>query len=121
MAGNTNYKKQGSRRSSSGRSSPGKKLKTETTAKKASGEKLRGENAAQLAAGDKLRFDKAVFADEAVKGVSEGTSHGRKTPKGSRASTLMIIWNGFASLRKHSERISKLFSMDNPWVVPPSS
>ncbi len=89
MAGNTNYKKQGSRRSSSGRSSPGKKLKTETTAKKASGEKLRGENAAQLAAGDKLRFDKAVFADEAVKGVSEGISHGRKTPKGSRASTLI--------------------------------
>ena len=76
-------------RSSSGRSSPGKKLKTETTAKKASGNKLRAENASQAAAGEKLRFDKAVFTDDAVKGAAEGTSHGRKTPKGSHASTLI--------------------------------
>lgn len=75
--------------SASGRSSPGSKLRTEQTAKKASGKKLQGEKASQAAAGEKLRFDKAVFADDAVKGVSEGTSHGRKTPKGSHASTLI--------------------------------
>ena len=70
----------------SGRSSPGSKLKTEVTAKKASGKKLQGEKASQAAAGEKLRFDKAVFSDETVK---EATSHGRKTPKGSHASTLI--------------------------------
>lgn len=70
----------------SGRSSPGSKLKTEQTAKKASGKKLQGEKASQAAAGEKLRFDKAVFTDETVK---EATSHGRKTPKGSHASTLI--------------------------------
>ena len=70
----------------SGRSSPGSKLKTEATAKKASGKKLQGEKASQAAAGEKLRFDKAVFSDESVK---EATSHGRKTPKGSHASTLI--------------------------------
>ena len=70
----------------SGRSSPGSKLKTEETAKKASGKKLQGERASQAAAGEKLRFDKAVFTDETVK---EATSHGRKTPKGSHASTLI--------------------------------
>ena len=72
--------------SASGRSSPGSKLKTEQTAKKASGKKLQGEKASQAAAGEKLRFDKAVFTDESVK---EATSHGRKTPKGSHASTLI--------------------------------
>ena len=72
--------------SASGRSSPGSKLKTEQTAKKASGKKLQGEKASQAAAGEKLRFDKAVFSDESVK---EATSHGRKTPKGSHASTLI--------------------------------
>ena len=72
--------------SASGRSSPGSKLKTEETAKKASGKKLQGERASQAAAGEKLRFDKAVFTDETVK---EATSHGRKTPKGSHASTLI--------------------------------
>ena len=72
--------------SASGRSSPGSKLKTEKTAKKASGKKLQGEKASQAAAGEKLRFDKAVFSDETVK---EATSHGRKTPKGSHASTLI--------------------------------
>lgn len=72
--------------SASGRSSPGRKLKTEETAKKASGKKLQGEKASQAAAGEKLRFDKAVFTDETVK---EATSHGRKTPKGSHASTLI--------------------------------
>ena len=72
--------------SASGRSSPGSKLKTEETAKKASGKKLQGEKASQAAAGEKLRFDKAVFTDETVK---EATSHGRKTPKGSHASTLI--------------------------------
>ena len=72
--------------SASGRSSPGSKLKTEQTAKKASGKKLQGEKASQAAAGEKLRFDKAVFTDETVK---EATSHGRKTPKGSHASTLI--------------------------------
>ena len=72
--------------SASGRSSPGSKLKTEETAKKASGKKLQGEKASQAAAGEKLRFDKAVFSDESVK---EATSHGRKTPKGSHASTLI--------------------------------
>ena len=72
--------------SASGRSSPGSKLKTEETAKKASGKKLQGEKASQTAAGEKLRFDKAVFTDETVK---EATSHGRKTPKGSHASTLI--------------------------------
>ena len=70
----------------SGRSSPGKKLKTEESAKKASGKKLQGEKASQAAAGEKLRFDKAVFVDDTVK---EATSHGRKTPKGSHASTLI--------------------------------
>jgi len=75
--------------SASGRSSPGSKLKTEDSAKKASRKKFQGEKASQTAAGEKLRFDKAVFADDAVKGVSEGTSHGRKTPKGSHASTLI--------------------------------
>ena len=70
----------------SGRSSPGRKLKTEVTAKKASGKKLQGEKASQAAAGEKLRFDKAVFTDETVK---EATSHGRKTPKGSHAATLI--------------------------------
>ena len=70
----------------SGRSSPGSKLKTEENAKKASGKKLQGEKASQTAAGEKLRFDKAVFTDETVK---EATSHGRKTPKGSHASTLI--------------------------------
>ena len=72
--------------SASGRSSPGSKLKTEDSAKKASGKKLQGEKASQAAAGEKLRFDKAVFTDETVK---EATSHGRKTPKGSHASTLI--------------------------------
>ena len=72
--------------SASGRSSPGSKLKTEETAKKASGKKLQGEKASQAAAGEKLRFDKAVFTDETVK---EATSHGRKTPKGSHAATLI--------------------------------
>ena len=72
--------------SASGRSSPGSKLKTEDSAKKASGKKLQGEKASQTAAGEKLRFDKAVFSDESVK---EATSHGRKTPKGSHASTLI--------------------------------
>ena len=72
--------------SASGRSSPGSKLKTEDTAKKASGKKLQGEKASQAAAGEKLRFDKAVFTDETVK---EATSHGKKTPKGSHASTLI--------------------------------
>ena len=72
--------------SASGRSSPGSKLKTEENAKKASGKKLQGEKASQAAAGEKLRFDKAVFTDETVK---EATSHGRKTPKGSHASTLI--------------------------------
>ena len=72
--------------SASRRSSPGSKLKTEETAKKASGKKLQGEKASQAAAGEKLRFDKAVFSDESVK---EATSHGRKTPKGSHASTLI--------------------------------
>ena len=70
----------------SGRSSPGSKLKTEQTAKKASGKKLQGEKASQAAAGEKLRFDKAGFSDESVK---EATSRGRKTPKGSHASTLI--------------------------------
>ena len=75
--------------SASGRSSPGSKLKTEETAKKASGKKLQGEKASQAAAGEKLRFDKAVFTDEAVEGAKAGVSHGRKTPKGSHASTLI--------------------------------
>ena len=75
--------------SASGRSSPGSKLKTEETAKKASGKKLQGEKASQAAAGEKLRFDKAVFSDEAVEGAKAGVSHGRKTPKGSHASTLI--------------------------------
>lgn len=72
--------------SASGRSSPGSKLKTEETVKKASGKKLQGEKASHVAAGEKLRFDKAIFTDETVK---EATSHGRKTPKGSHASTLI--------------------------------
>lgn len=75
--------------SASGRSSPGKKLKTEESAKKASGKKLQGEKASQAAAGEKLRFDKAVFTEDAVEGVKGGVSHGRKTPKGSHASTLI--------------------------------
>ena len=75
--------------SASGRSSPGSKLKTEQTAKKASGKKLQGEKASQAAAGEKLRFDKAVFTDEAVEGAKAGVSHGRKTPRGSHASTLI--------------------------------
>ena len=74
------------RGNASDRSSPGSKLKTEENAKKASGKKLQGEKASQAAAGEKLRFDKAVFTDETVK---EATSHGRKTPKGSHASTLI--------------------------------
>lgn len=73
----------------SGRSSPGSKLKTEQTAKRASGKKLQGEKASQAAAGEKLRFDKAVFSDEPVDGARAATSHGRKTPKGSHASTLI--------------------------------
>ena len=73
----------------SGRSSPRNKLKTEETAKRASGKKLQGEKASQAAAGEKLRFDKAVFSDEAVDGAKAATSHGRKTPKGSHASTLI--------------------------------
>ena len=72
----------------SGRSSPGSKLKTEATAKKASGKKLQGEKASQAAAGEKLRFDKAVFDTES-KAVERGRSHGRNTPKGSYASTLI--------------------------------
>ena len=72
----------------SGRSSPGSKLKTEATAKKASGKKLQGEKASQAAAGEKLRFDKAVFDTES-KAVEKGRSHGRNTPKGSYASTLI--------------------------------
>ena len=75
--------------SASGRSSPGKKLKTEETAKKASGKKLQGEKASQAAAGEKLRFDKAVFTEDAVEGAKAGVSHGRKIPKGSHASTLI--------------------------------
>ena len=73
---------------SSGRSSPGSKLKTEATAKKASGKKLQGEKASQAAAGEKLRFDKAVFDTESNI-VEKGRSHGRNTPKGSYASTLI--------------------------------
>ena len=73
----------------SGRSSPGSKLKTEVSAKKASGAKLKNEKTAQASAGEKLRHDKAVFTDEATKGVKDGMSHGRKTPKGSHASTLI--------------------------------
>ena len=72
-----------------GRASPAGKLKTEDSAKKASAKKLQSEKASQAAAGEKLRFDKAVFADDAAKGVKEGTSHGRKTPKGSHASSLI--------------------------------
>ncbi len=72
--------------SASGRSSPGSKLKTEESAKKASGKKLQSEKASQAAAGEKLCFDKAVLTDETVK---EATSHGRKTPKGSHAATLI--------------------------------
>ena len=73
----------------SGRSSPGSKLKTEASAKKASGAKLKNEKTAQASAGEKLRHDKAVFTDEATKGVKDGMSHGRKTPRGSHASTLI--------------------------------
>ena len=72
----------------SGRSSPGSKLKTAATAKKASGKKLQGEKASQAAAGEKLRFDKAVFDTESNI-VEKGRSHGRNTPKGSYASTLI--------------------------------
>ena len=72
----------------SGRSSPGSKLKTAATAKKASGKKLQGEKASQAAAGEKLRFDKAVFDTES-NNVEKGRSHGRNTPKGSYASTLI--------------------------------
>ena len=74
--------------SASGRSSPGSKLKTEESAKKTSGKKLQGEKASQAAAGEKLRFDKAVFDTES-KAVEKGRSHGRNTPKGSYASTLI--------------------------------
>ena len=77
------------RGNSSGRSSPGGKLKTEANAKKASAKKLQNEKTSQAAAGEKLRFDKAVFAEDVVKGAKEGTSHGRKTPKGSHASALI--------------------------------
>jgi hypothetical protein len=73
----------------SSRSSPGSKLKTEVSAKKASGAKLKNEKTAQASAGEKLRHDKAVFTDEATKGVKDGMSHGRKTPRGSHASTLI--------------------------------
>ena len=72
-----------------GRASPAGKLKTEDSAKKASAKKLQSEKASQAAAGEKLRFDKAVFADDAANRVKEGTSHGRKTPKGSHASSLI--------------------------------
>ena len=84
--------------SASGRSSPGRKLKTEASAKKASGRKLQNEKASQVSVGEKLLHDKAVFDTEAdfvekgrnaVKGVETGRSHGRKTPKGSHASTLL--------------------------------
>ena len=75
--------------SASGRSSPGSKLKTEASAKKASGAKLKNEKTAQASAGEKLRHDKAVFTDEVAKGAKEGMSHGRKTPKGSHASSLL--------------------------------
>ena len=71
------------------RSSPGSKLKTEASAKKASGAKLKNEKTAQASAGEKLRHDKAVFTDEAAKGAKDGMSHGRKTPKGSHASSLL--------------------------------
>ncbi len=77
------------RSNSSDRTSPGGKLKTEASAKKASAKKLQNEKTSQAAAGEKLRFDKAVFAEDAVKGAKEGTSHGRKTPKGSHASALI--------------------------------
>ena len=73
----------------SGRSSPGSKLKTEASAKKASGAKLKSEKTAQASVGEKLRHEKAVFTDEATKGVKDGMSHGRKTPRGSHASTLI--------------------------------
>lgn len=87
---NTRYERVNGQRSSSGRSSPGKKLKTETTAKKASGEKLRGETASQQAAGDKLRFDKAVFESDVKDATVKSTrSHGRKTPKNHMAKTLI--------------------------------
>ncbi len=84
--------------SASGRSSPGRKLKTEASAKKASGRKLQNEKASQVSVGEKLRHDKAVFDTEAdfvekgrnaVKDVEAGRSHGRKTPKGSHASSLL--------------------------------
>ena len=77
------------RRDATGRASPAGKLKTEDSARKASAKKLQSEKASQAAAGEKLRFDKVVFADDAAKGVKEGTSHGRKTPKGSHASSLI--------------------------------
>ena len=84
--------------SASGRSSPGSKLKTETSAKKASGKKLQAEKASQVSVGEKLRHDKAVFDTEsnvvengrnAAKGVEAGRSHGRKTPSSQRAMTLV--------------------------------
>lgn len=77
------------RGNASGRSSPGGKLKTEAKAKKASAKKLQSEKASQAAAGEKLRFDKAVFSDEAAKSLKEGTSQGRKTPRGSHVSLLI--------------------------------
>ena len=48
----------------SGRSSPGEKLKTESTAKKAVSDKLKNEKASQVSAGEKLRHDKAAFETE---------------------------------------------------------
>ena len=86
------------RGNASGRSSPGSKLKTETSAKKASGRKLQAEKASQVSAGEKLRHDKAVFDTEsdivekgrnAAKSVESGRSHGRKTPSSQRAVTLV--------------------------------
>ena len=76
-------------RSASGRSSPGKKLKTETTAKKASIAKLKAETASQAAAGEKLRFDKAVFEAESAEAIAKGKSHGRKIPANHRAATIL--------------------------------
>ena len=70
------------------RASPAGKLKTEDSAKKASAKKLQSEKASQAAAGEKLRFDKAVFDTESNI-VEKGRSHGRNTPKGSYASTLI--------------------------------
>lgn len=68
----------------SGRSSPGEKLKTESTAKKASGENLKNEKASQVSVGEKLRHDKAAFEAES-KNVEKCRNHGRKTPSTQRA------------------------------------